>query len=328
MPARSVLSLFLPLLLAPVLSAGCTPSAAGDAAVAGAASPAPPAKRQEQEVAGRLEVGGVTRTYQARLPGGDTPAPMVIALHGKGSSAAEMASTTALTEAVAEQGMGVAYPDGLHGGWGDHREPTRLRPDPDADVEFLLALADRLVGEHGADPDRIYLAGMSNGGNMALRTGAEHSDRFAGVAAVAGQLGADPAPQQPTGAVPLLLVYGTDDPLRPYDGLPDSPAATEDFAEPPIASIGAPATAAAFAKAGNAQRLVGDELPDREPGDGTTVERATWYAPEGEPQVVFYTVRGGGHTWPGGRTLHPDVQGATSKDFEAGKAIAEFFATH
>lgn len=64
-------------------------------------------------MAGSLEVGGVTRTYQAHLPVRTGPAPMIIALHGKGGSATEMAETTALTETAAEQGMGVAYPDRL-----------------------------------------------------------------------------------------------------------------------------------------------------------------------------------------------------------------------
>ncbi|WP_067975001.1 alpha/beta hydrolase family esterase [Nocardiopsis trehalosi] len=289
--------------------------------------PAEPAAAAEPtRVEGTLDSGGATRSFLVDHPGGDGPVPMIIALHGKGGTAEEMAEVTGLTEAAAAEGMGVAYPEGIDRGWGDHREPTDARPDPDADIAFLTALADHLAAEYGADRDRVYLAGVSNGGNTALRAAAEEPEAFAGVATAAAQLGAHPEPQVPEGPVPALLFYGTGDPLRPYDGLPDPPEESEDFPEPPIASIGARDTAEAFADASGADRTEDDTLPDTAPDDGTTVERTSWYTDDAAPAVRLYTVHGGGHTWPGGDNRHPDVQGPSTEDVDASALVVEFFA--
>ena len=43
--------------------------------------------------------------------------------------------------------------------------------------------------------------------------------------------------------------------------------------------------------------------------------------------VVFYTVEGGGHTWPGGLVdLPPAVFGATTHTIDASDLILDFFA--
>ncbi|MDA0567456.1 prolyl oligopeptidase family serine peptidase [Streptomonospora sp. S1-112] len=338
MPKTRVRGRATGLALVPVLALGWAVAAGGaavadqSAAGAGAAGTAATAAAARggggmRPVEGSVAVGGAERTYAGELPRGRS-VPVVVALHGKGSSPRDMAETTGLTEAAAEEGLGVVYPAGLHGGWGDHREPTALRPDPEADMDFLRALVAELVAEHGADPDRVYLAGQSNGANMALRAAAEEPGLFAAVASVAGQLGAVPEPQEPEGGVPLLYVYGTADPLRPYAGLPDPPAPSPDFPEPPIASISAPATVEAFARAAGAEEGRTRRLPDRDPGDGTRVDLTHWRTDDDGRQVAFYRVAGGGHSWPGGSTRHADVQGPISQDFSAADAIAEYFAAH
>ncbi|MBV2366752.1 alpha/beta hydrolase family esterase [Streptomonospora nanhaiensis] len=316
------------LVLVPALVLGCAAAggaAAADQAAAGGGDAR--ARGPQRPVEGSVEVGGTERAYTGELPRGRS-VPVVIALHGKGSSPRDMAETTGLTEAAAEEGLGVVYPAGLHSGWGDHREPTALRPDPDADMDFLRALVAELVEEHRADPDRVYIAGQSNGANMALRAAAEEPGLFAAAASVAGQLGAAPEPQRPQGAVPLLYVYGTADPLRPYAGLPDPPPPSPDFPEPPIASISAPATVEAFAEAAGAEEGPTRRLPDRDPDDGTRVDLTHWRTGDDARQVAFYRVEGGGHSWPGGSTRHSDVQGPVSQDFSAAQAIAEYFAAH
>ncbi|PRX99444.1 alpha/beta hydrolase family esterase [Allonocardiopsis opalescens] len=307
---------------AALLAAGCAgaPAEAPGAAAAGAAA-------EPRLIEGTLESGGEVRDYRLHLPPGEGP-PVVIALHGKGSSAADMDEFNGLTGAALESGLAVAYPQGLHEGWGDHRVPTELRPDPGADVAFLTALAGELAAEYGIDPDRVYLAGQSNGANMALRAAVEEPGVFAGVAAVAGQLPLDPEPMRPAEATPLLMVYGTEDPLRPYEGLPEVPpgGGSGEFAEPPITTIGTRETAESFADANGAAEEETEALPDTDPEDGTTVERTSWHDGGGPPPVVLYTVDGGGHTWPGAADRFADIVGVTSRDIDAGALIAEFFA--
>ncbi|MZD54569.1 hypothetical protein GTX07_12095, partial [Streptomyces sp. SID5606] len=54
---------------------------------------------------------------------------------------------------------------------------------------------------------------------------------------------------KPTGPVPVLVVYGADDPVRPLAGLPSPPPDPE---EPILPSLSARDTAEAFADAGGA----------------------------------------------------------------------------
>jgi polyhydroxybutyrate depolymerase len=41
--------------------------------------------------------------------------------------------------------------------------------------------------------------------------------------------------------------------------------------------------------------------------------------------VVLYTIRGGGHTWPGGKPLPKLLFGATSRDIDATSEMWKFF---
>lgn len=286
-----------------------------------------------------ISVNGTTRSYELYLPvAGGCPAwpvcegsdsrppdrllPVVVALHGKGSSALEMASATNLTAAAARRGMAVAYPSGLHDAWGDNPRPTKLRPDPDADIAFLNALARDLVAHRGADPDRLYLAGFSNGANMTLRMAATSFQSFRAFAAVAGQL---PVGIAVSGAGPLLMIYGSEDPLRPYDGLPTVPSAAPKIgAEPPVTTIGTESTAQKFADIAGATEVRQEQLPDPIP-DATTITRYRWIDSKGRSPIVLLKVHGGGHTWPGGTMGVPELNGPTSHDIDAADTIVEFF---
>ena len=68
-------------------------------------------------------------------------------------------------------------------------------------------------------------------------------------------------------------------------------------------------------------------LPDRDPHDGTTVRLLSATKCTGDAAVRFYSVKGGGHTWPGGRQYLPKTAiGVTSRDFDASRTIWLFLA--
>ena len=48
----------------------------------------------------------------------------------------------------------------------------------------------------------------------------------------------------------------------------------------------------------------------------------------GDAAVVLYTVRGGGHAWPGGTPMPAWLLGPTSRDIDASETMWEFFAAH
>ncbi len=126
-----------------------------------------------------------------------------------------MREKSRLEKAAGARGMLVAYPEGLDSGWGAGRQASERRPDPDLDVRFTEALIKHLVRTERADPERVYVAGFSTAGSMALRMAAERPGLLAGAASVSGQLPAGAAAVEPTGPVPVMVVYGADDPVRP-----------------------------------------------------------------------------------------------------------------
>jgi polyhydroxybutyrate depolymerase len=66
--------------------------------------------------------------------------------------------------------------------------------------------------------------------------------------------------------------------------------------------------------------------PDASASDGTTTETTTYAGCREGSAVVLETVRGGGHTWPGGLAYMPErVIGRTSRDWDASEEIWAFF---
>lgn len=160
-------------------------------------------------------------------------APVLLALHGGGSSGSQFARLRrAFLADALQRGWAVAVPTGtscLRGGgscWDDRDLPADLaRADAD-DVGFLRALVRTLHDRHGIDSARVFVVGFSNGAGMAYRFAAEAPDLVAAASAVAGTVGRTQGRTDytyamtppPTAPVPLLIVRGMDDDLVPYYG--------------------------------------------------------------------------------------------------------------
>jgi polyhydroxybutyrate depolymerase len=84
------------------------------------------------------------------------------------------------------------------------------------DVAYLTALIDEVVDDYGADPDRVFLIGHSNGGFMAHRMACEVPERIAAIATLAGGiLGTGEECRRPVRAI---VIHGTADTTVPYEG--------------------------------------------------------------------------------------------------------------
>jgi polyhydroxybutyrate depolymerase len=252
----------------------------------------------------------------------EEPQGLVVALHGRPSPPEELQQGTELHRVGAEHGLAVVYPQGMDARWGDDTFTSPSRPAGDEDVVFL----DRLIAELRQDPriDRgpIGVVGFSNGGNMALRYAAERPTDVRAVVAVAGQLPRDPA-IRPTGRVPLLEVYGTADPVAPFDtGLPQTP---DRGPRGPTPTLSTPETVAAFVSM--AEGAVSHEGPaevDPDPADGTRVRIERWVDAAGTVAVLLAVVDGG-HTWPSARGQFTGGGfGPISKDIDASRDAIAF----
>jgi polyhydroxybutyrate depolymerase len=283
------------------------PAAAGSGAAADATATTPATPTCEDTTHGGRAV--VLCTV------GDTPDQgLVVALHGRGSSMTEMQAVTELDRYAAEEGLAVAYPEGLEAGWGDDTFPTPTRPAGDEDVRFLDDLITSLRSDPRIDDEPVGVVGFSNGASMALRYGAQRPDQVRAVVAVAGELPRDPA-IRPTEPVSLLEIYGSGDPVRSYDmGIPTNPDRQPGQSTP---TLSAPDTVAAFVGAVPAPIHDGPTESDPEPTDGTRLRSERWTG-DGSV-VVFQTIVDGGHTWP---SAHAPLSGGeqygpVSQDLDA-----------
>jgi polyhydroxybutyrate depolymerase len=271
----------------------------------------------------RLGFGGKDRSYLIHRPAklADQHPAVIIALHGGQSSGHAMEELTGLSALADREGFLAVYPeatgryrDKLY--WNDGRVPEV------DDVGFIGAVIDDLVVRDGADPKRIYLTGISNGASMTNRVAIELAERIAAIAPVAGTIAVRSAAQASPGRpVPVMYIHGDADPLAYFDG---GSAGTRRGS-----ALSADAYVDWWAKHnGCTSSADAVALPTRIT-DGTEVLRSTRGACRNDAGVVFYRIRGGGHTWPGGAPWFAEqLVGKTSGNLDASAEMWAFFSRH
>ncbi|HEX6328467.1 MAG TPA: PHB depolymerase family esterase [Jiangellaceae bacterium] len=141
-------------------------------------APAPPTETASGTYHVEVEIG--ERTYDVYAPQMhdlQPLAPAVIAFHGQPGSPDTIRRESGLETLADEIGFLAVFPRG---------EDQRWKPESSGpDVEYVEALIGELVDTWGADPDRIYVTGFSNGADMAIVSSLVLSDRVAAAAPVA-----------------------------------------------------------------------------------------------------------------------------------------------
>lgn len=247
-----------------------------------------------------LVVDKTRRTFLLHVPAGiQSPAPLVIALHGLHLSAPWMATRTDLAAAADRAGVVLAIPASLHGAWND----GRLGAGGPDDAAFIRTLASSLAGQGLADPRRVVISGFSNGAEMALVLASRYPQEFAAVVSISGELLSGHHAAHPHGSIPAIFTHGTSDPVQPYDGRPPRGALW-----PSLQSEGA--TVAAFVAANHLTGPPTSRVLDTGPGSHRVVE-FSWPAGTGGAPVTLYQIVGGGHVWPrGDQPSHADPRPA------------------
>jgi polyhydroxybutyrate depolymerase len=283
--------------------------------------------------AATFESGGVKRSYTAIVPA-TTPAPLVLVLHGNTQQGGDMRTRTSWPDVAKREGFIAVFPDGLNRAWADLRgDADRVGRSPPAgtdDVAFLTALVAKFAHDGVADPKRIYVTGVSNGGHMTLTLACSHADLFAAAASViASFTDTMLAACKPSRPIPMLMMNGTADPLIAYDG----GRGTSRYAVPNVVST---ASSIAFWRHNNgcaAADARSTKLPDKDRDDSSTVTRVDSNCPGGR-DVVLYRVDGGGHRMPGS---FPDARfvrvvdallGPQNHDIDGAETIWAFFKSH
>jgi polyhydroxybutyrate depolymerase len=269
-----------------------------------------------------IDVAGQRRAWVLHVPENlpaEEPVPLLLALHQFSDTPEGMRDLTGFNAIADREGFIVVYPKGRWRIW----NPAD-NPEEPGDAAFLLALMDKLCAAYNIDCDRIYATGASAGAMM-IQGLACRTDRLAAIAPVMGTtqpgvLEASPAVRR----IPVLMMHGTADPVLPF-----GTAGERQDAGRHSGFLSAPDNAAWWAQRnGCGEESRREMLPDRVPGDDSTVEKVTWECPETAP-VVFYRINGGGHTWPGHDNWYPAfIVGETSMEIDASEIIWDFLEGH
>ncbi len=257
---------------------------------------------------------GLERSYIVFVPSGYDglePVPLVLNLHGAGSTAIEQVVYSQLNNVADTAGFLVLIPDAVDNFWNSGF--SYLPPDAPDDVAFLLALIDSVSATYNVDANRVYSTGMSNGGFMSYRLACEAADRFAAIASVTGSMADNVYSScSPSRPVPVMEIHGTSDLTVPYDG---------GIASTPIPDV------VEFWRAHNECPLTPQtfDFPDLET-EGCTVSQERYFPCKDWSEMILLRVNGGGHTWPGSFPL-PGA-GCTNQDIRANAEVWKFFRQH
>ena len=258
-------------------------------------SPPPSCGRKRPTGTAVLALPGGRRALLA-VPAGDDGRHrlgLVIALPGYGRTSEELAAQSRIPSRAIAAGALAVLPQGA----GDARSWNFTGTTGYDDLVFLTALVTRLTATECADPARVVITGISDGGDMAGFAACALPGRFRAVVTVAASF----SPRAGCHPTRIVAVHGDADPLDPYRGGPDGRPGYP--AIPPAAS--AIAAWAAVSDCRTAASAV------------VALHIVTTTYPCGAQLV---TVRGGGHTWPGGAPVDPSL-GVTTGEYDATATI-------
>lgn len=264
---------------------------------------------------GSMISSGEPREYLLYVPSSydrTRATPLVISMHGGAMWPAAQMATSEWNDVADREGFLVVYPSGVAGDGPGHWRmggASRMK-----EVRFISDLIDRLHADYHIDPARIYADGLSNGGGMAFVLSCALADRIAAVGMVAAAHLApwssciEPAP------MPMIAFHGTADTATPYNG-----------GQSWVAARPFPAIRTWTAKWAGRNRCEPQPIESVVAAD---VARLEYPNCADEAAVVLYTIRGGGHTWPGGGPLPEWFVGRTSRSIDASTVMWTFFREH
>ena len=225
---------------------------------------------------------------------GDNPLPLVVLLHGFGSSADELDQYLGISRRVGSDRFALLLPEGTRS-WIRMRfwnatpaccDFFRSEVDDAAYLRALVREVERIVAV-----GRVYLIGYSNGGFMAHRLACDGMSKLAGIAVLAGS--SFERAERCNGAAPVsvLQMHGDADLLVAYEGNLNPLLGRSGFP-------GAEEAAARWARRGGcdaeATRTAGAlDLERRIAGAETAV--SAYGNCDAGIRVELWTIAGGGH---------------------------------
>lgn len=277
-----------------------------------------------------------TRHYKLYIPSTHPgqALPLLILLHGCTQDADDFAAGTRMNGLAEREGFLVLYPEQANAAnpqrcwnWFKASDQEREQGEP----ALLAALTRRIIRTHGADARRVYVAGLSAGGAMAMVLGVTYPDLYAAVgvhsglpyaaahdlpsafaAMQAGTLNLPGAVQgeranRPIHPVPTIVFHGDrDTTVHPGNG-------DRVLAQCTKAHTG-----------GGRGKLRMKPQRGQVPG-GHAYTQSLYHDAQGQVVLEHWCIHGAGHAWSGGS---PAGSFTDAKGPDASAALLHFFLRH
>ena len=262
-----------------------------------------------------------SRSFRLYIPAkrSTTPMPLIVMLHGCTQTPEDFALGTGMNAVAEENGCLIAYPAQPSGAnaqkcwnWYRPEDQARDRGEP----ALIAGLTQQILREHPADPDRVYVAGLSAGGAAAVVVAAAYPDLFSAVGVHSGlpaggatdiasaftamRSGSQGKPH--SNVVPTIVFHGlADSTVHPQNG------------------------AAILAQA--LHPMSGLRVAERTgtSDGGRSYRSAVHLHPDGRSMAEHWQIEGAGHAWAGGNPAgsYTDASGP-----DASREMARFFLQH
>jgi polyhydroxybutyrate depolymerase len=260
-------------------------------------------------------IDGMTRSFVSYIPPAakmQKALPLIVSLHGGLASPKGQFRLADFRPLADKDHFIVVCPASKHI-WHDGANDHGIN-----DVRFIDSLITYMVNTYHADPSRVYVTGISNGGFMTSRLACQLHSRIAAIAVVAATLDSNEG-YDLSAPMPVMYIHGTKDPIVDYKG-------GKVFGRP-IFSHDQVIKKWITMDQCDPNPIV-TTLPDSA-HDGTSITKQVYRNANNELQVVSYTVTNGGHTWPGGWQFAPKfIVGKTTQNLNACDVIWDFFKAY
>lgn len=245
----------------------------------------------------KIDVDGNLRSYKLIIPPDTTKkSSLLIALHGFSGNARTIEMVSGLTNYAKKYNFFVAYPNGYGTGsnvffsWNAEFCCGMAQSNNSNDVLFIKTLIQLISNSYNID--KIFITGISNGAMMVNKLGIELGNIISGIILVAGAIGTvSPRPFRfDISDLPLevMIFHGLKDNFIPFNG-------EKGVKEDPNQFLPVSEEVNYWVKVNKC-----DETPQKEViADGQVIKEIYTSSISGK-KVIFYLLKEGTHTWPGG----------------------------